>query len=63
MSIRNLIIPRRFDGFALIIAAVALFGAALVLYRQTAYGASATADSARQGRRPSPERALEITLL
>ena len=38
--------PRRFDGFTLIIAAVALFGAALVLYRQSAYGASATADSA-----------------
>ena len=46
MPIRRLIIPRRFDGFTLIIAAVALFGAAMVLYRQTAYGASATADSA-----------------
>ena len=46
MSIRSLIDSRRFDGFALIIAAVALFGAAMVLYRQTAYGASATADSA-----------------
>ena len=46
MPIRSLIIPRRFDWFTLIIAAVALFGAAVVLYRQTAYGASATADSA-----------------
>ena len=46
MSIRSLIDSRRFDGFALIIAAVALFGAAMVLYRQSAYGASASADSA-----------------
>ena len=40
------LIPRRPDGFTLAIAAVALLGAAAVLYRQTAYGASTTADSA-----------------
>ena len=36
---------RRPDGFTLAIAAVALFGAALVLYRQSAYGVSVSADS------------------
>ena len=46
MSIIRRLAQRRFDGFSLIIAAVALFGAATVLYRQSAYGASATADSA-----------------
>ena len=40
------LIPRRLERFALAIAAVAMLGAAVVLYRQTAYGASATADSA-----------------
>ena len=40
------LIPRRLDRFALLIAAVALLGAAAVLYRQAAYGVSASADSA-----------------
>lgn len=40
------LIPRRPDGFTLAIAAAALLGAAAVLYRQTAYGISTTADSA-----------------
>ena len=49
-SLRRVIMPdnlriRRPDALTLIIAAVALFGAALVLYRQSAYGVSATADS------------------
>ena len=36
---------RRPDAFTLAIAAAALFGAALVLYRQSAYGVSVSADS------------------
>ena len=49
-SLRRVIMPanlriRRPDALTLIIAAVALFGAALVLYRQSAYGVSVSADS------------------